>query len=39
MLLLSLAIITAIICSFCVWKALQEPEVLSISATPPKDRP
>ena len=43
MLALSLALVTALICAFCVWKALQEPKVLSIvtiSAKPvaPKER-
>ncbi|HSE49770.1 MAG TPA: hypothetical protein VLA96_11225 [Terriglobales bacterium] len=40
MLALILIMITALICAFCVWKALQEPKVLSIVvATPPtKDR-
>jgi hypothetical protein len=43
MLALFLAVVTALICAFCVWKALQEPKVLSITADnaappSPKDR-
>jgi len=37
---LILIMITALICAFCVWKAMQEPKVLSIvvATTPTKDR-
>ncbi len=40
MLALLLAVFTALLCAFCVWKAMQEPKVLSITAPvrPPKER-